>query len=83
LRVFLIFFVSPFQFLFPKLHGTKGGNASPRHSTTEYCIDTTGFYQILSNSEATIFFSSRVIHEDKKNSIAYIPNIMYRKYCSV
>ncbi|XP_066339004.1 type I inositol polyphosphate 5-phosphatase 10-like isoform X1 [Miscanthus floridulus] len=29
------------KFLFPKLHGTKGGNASPRHSTTEYCIDST------------------------------------------
>ncbi|XP_066336459.1 type I inositol polyphosphate 5-phosphatase 10-like [Miscanthus floridulus] len=29
------------KFLFPKLHGTKDGNASPRHSTTAYCIDST------------------------------------------
>ncbi|KXG27642.1 type I inositol polyphosphate 5-phosphatase 10 [Sorghum bicolor] len=29
------------KFRFPKLHGTKDGNASPRHSTTAYRIDST------------------------------------------
>jgi hypothetical protein len=77
LTFFLIFFALPFQFLFPKLHGTKGGNASARHSTTEYCIDSTGFYCILSKSEAPFFFSlsSNPGGYEKSIYIAYIPNL--------
>ncbi|CAD6255016.1 unnamed protein product [Miscanthus lutarioriparius] len=49
------------KFLFPKLHGTKDGNASPRHSTTAYCIDST---------DNTIGFSVDLKESPERSSVA-------------